>query len=271
MGSFTFLNPLYLIGLLAALIPLIIHLSRSRRTKKMRFSTTRFFTDQFLRSYRMSRLRELLLLACRMALFGLLAMALAQPFVRPRAAGLAAGGGPRTVVIVLDDSASMTYQENGVAVFKRAQEAASTILRNLSSGDAASVVFAGARAGGPQTPFAEPTTEIDEVQRAVDRATPAALGTDLSAAIARAEEVAASGRASGKAATIYVLSDLQDAGWDVPSSPSARASASDVSFVFVGVRPKSVPVNRAVTAVRYAATRPRVGVPFAVRPLLALG
>src|SRR3954453_12707759 len=83
----------YLLGLLSALVPLIIHLSRSRRTRKIRFSTTRFFTDQFLRSYRMSRLKELLLLACRMALFGLLAMALAQPFVRPRSAGLASGGG----------------------------------------------------------------------------------------------------------------------------------------------------------------------------------
>ena len=80
MNSFQFLSPLYLIGLVSALIPLIIHLSRSRRTKKMRFSTTRFFTDQFLRSYRMSRLKELLLLVCRMALFGLLAMALARPF-----------------------------------------------------------------------------------------------------------------------------------------------------------------------------------------------
>src|SRR3954466_777205 len=112
--SLTFLTPLFLIGALSAAIPLVIHLSRSRRTKKMRFSTTRFFTDQFLRSYRMSRLRELLLLACRMALFGLLAMALSQPFVRPRSAAMASGGGPRTVVIVLDDSASMTYQENGV-------------------------------------------------------------------------------------------------------------------------------------------------------------
>src|ERR1700674_3327656 len=73
-----------LAGLLAALIPLIIHLSRSRRTRKMRFSTTRFFTDQFLRSYRMSRLKELLLLACRMALFGLLATALARPLLLPR-------------------------------------------------------------------------------------------------------------------------------------------------------------------------------------------
>ena len=75
MTSFTFLSPLYLVGLASALIPLLIHLSRSRRTKKMRFSTTRFFTDQFLRSYHMSKLKELVLLACRMALCALLAMA----------------------------------------------------------------------------------------------------------------------------------------------------------------------------------------------------
>src|SRR6059058_3752991 len=100
-GPFTIPAWGYLFGLLAALIPLIIHLSRSRRTKKMRFSTTRFFTEQFLRSYRMSKLRELLLLACRMALFALLAMALAQPFFTPKAgAGTLSGGGPRTVVLV---------------------------------------------------------------------------------------------------------------------------------------------------------------------------
>src|SRR6516225_747443 len=95
LGSFEFLNPLYLIGLLAAAIPLIIHLSRSRRTKKMRFSTTRFFTEQFLRSYRMSRLKELFLLACRMALFAVLAMALAQPFIKPKGSKLLAAGGSK--------------------------------------------------------------------------------------------------------------------------------------------------------------------------------
>src|SRR5436305_15267520 len=108
----SFLNWPFLIGLLTAAIPLIIHLSRSRRTKEMRFSTTRFFTEQFLRSYRMNRLREVLLLACRMALFAFLAVALAQPFVLPRGASAFAGGGPRTVVLVLDDSASMGYQED---------------------------------------------------------------------------------------------------------------------------------------------------------------
>src|SRR5262245_64573159 len=108
---FTFLSPLFLIGLVAAAIPLIIHLSRSRRMKKMRFSTTRFFTDQFMRSYRMSQLRELLLLACRMALFALLAMALTRPLLAPESGAAFSGSGPRTVLIVLDDSASMSLTD----------------------------------------------------------------------------------------------------------------------------------------------------------------
>src|SRR5437899_8876470 len=102
----TFPTPAFLIGLLAAAIPLVIHLSRSRRTKKMRFSTTRFFTEQFLRSYRMSRLKELLLLAFRMALFAFLAMALAQPLLMPQSSSFLGGSaGSRAVVLVLDNSA----------------------------------------------------------------------------------------------------------------------------------------------------------------------
>src|SRR5438132_3235932 len=112
---FEFLSPLFLIGLVSAAIPLLIHLSRSRRTKKMRFSTTRFFTDQFLRSYRMSRLKELLLLACRMALCGLLAAALARPLFLPRGQLFLVSGG-RSVVLVIDNSASMGYSENGVTL-----------------------------------------------------------------------------------------------------------------------------------------------------------
>src|SRR5262249_54066268 len=150
------------------------------------------------RSYRMSRLREVLLLVCRMALFAFLAMALAQPFVVPRGTTALAGGGPRTVVLVLDDSASMGYQEEGVPLFRRAQEAASTVLHGLGSGDTASVVLAGWRANGPEVLFPEPTAELDEVQRAVDRAKVGSLGTDLSGAIARAEEIASAGRAEGR-------------------------------------------------------------------------
>jgi hypothetical protein len=261
----------YLFGVLAALIPLIIHLSRSRRTKKMRFSTTRFFTEQFLRSYRMSKLRELLLLACRMTLFALLAVALTGILYAPKGAGAVAGSGPRAVVLVLDDSASMGCMEDGVPLFRRAQEAATTVLRSLGQGDTVSVVLAGRRSTGPEVLFPQPTGDHQEVQSAIDRAKVLALGTDLSGAISKAEEVAAASRAVGMATAIYVFSDLQESGWDMPSEQTLRSDALDISFFFVGLRPKRAPGNRAVTAVRYDATRPRVGVPFTVRPLLALG
>ena len=260
--GFTFLTPLYLIGLLSAAIPLIIHLSRSRRTKKMRFSTTRFFTEQFLRSYRMSRLKELLLLACRMALFAILAMALARPLFLPKGtAGAVAGGGPRSAIIVLDDSASMGYAEDGVTLFRRAQEAAGTILGSLSSGDRAAVVLAGRREAGPDVLFEEPTDDLEELRRMIDRATVRSLGTDLSGAIARAELMASAARASGRSAQIYVLSDLQESARELPAEEISSEKA-EISYVFVGIRPRKETANRAVTAVRYAATRPRVGVPF---------
>jgi hypothetical protein len=269
--GFEFLSPLYLVGLAAALIPLIIHLSRSRRTKKMRFSTTRFFTEQFLRSYRMSKLKELLLLACRMALFALLAMALARPLFKTRGGGLAAGSGPRAVVLVLDDSASMAYAEGGVSLFRQAQEAASTVLKSLAPEDTVSVVLAGRRAAGPEVLFPEPISEHDEVQRAIDRVKVKPLGTDLSGAIRAAEDLAAGSRASGKSVAVYVFSDMQESGWDLPPRETIRSDATHTTFVFVAIKPKKAPVNRAVTAVRYAATRPRAGVPFALRPLLSLG
>ncbi|MBY0231812.1 MAG: BatA domain-containing protein [Gemmataceae bacterium] len=269
--SFTLLSPVWLVGLLAAAIPLLIHLSRSRRTKKMRFSTTRFFTDQFLRSYRMSQLKEILLLACRMALFALLSMALAQPLLKPSGEAALGGSGARTVVLVLDDSASMGVIDGGEPLFERARRAALGLVDNLSQGDAVSLVLAARRPAGPEVLFAEPTEDLDEVRRQLRQAKIAPLGTDLSSALAQADLIAAGARAEkNSAAGVYVLSDLQESGWDAGDATS-RGDAADTAYFFVSCRPRKTPANRAVAAVRYAATRPRPGVPFALRPLLSLG
>jgi hypothetical protein len=262
----TFLTPLFLIGTLAAAIPLLIHLSRSRRTKKMRFSTTRFFTDQFLRSYRMSRLKELFLLACRMALCALLAMALAQPLLLPKGQSFLVAGS-RNVVLVIDNSASMGYAEDGATLLDRARGAARDLLAGLRPGDTASVVLAGRRADGPEVLFPEPTRDVGDVVQAVNSLSVAPLGTDLSRAVARAEAIAQASPAASK--EVYVLSDLQDSGWDLEAGDTAGQGSSDVLFFFVRVRPKKV-ANVGVTALQYAAARPMVGVPFAIRPHVAV-
>src|SRR4051794_30691700 len=219
--SLTFLTPLFLVGALAAAIPLIIHLSRSRRTKKMRFSTTRFFTDQFLRSYRMSRLKELLLLACRMLLFFLFAFALAQPLLRPknvRAAGLQ---GDRTLVLVLDNSASMGYVEDGKPLLERAREAARDVVGGLRDGDRVAIVLAGRRDSGPEL-LSEPTGNRGEALQAIDRLQVSSLGTDLTSAVRRAEMIALASSTPHR--EVYVFSDLQDSGWEISDEQSTDAS-----------------------------------------------
>lgn len=253
-------TPLFLLGLLSAAIPLLVHLSRSRRTRKMPFSTTRFFTNQFLRSYRMSRLKELTLLACRMALCMVLALALAAPVWRARGQGLW-GEQSRAVVLVLDDSASMAFELDGRTLFSRAQQAAREILESLRPGDTAALVLAGRRANGPEVPFAQPTPQLADVVQALDAVQPALLSADLPQAIARARELLRGQAAQSR--EVFVLTDLQAAGWSGELDPPAAADA-DVPLFFVRVRPAPLE-GLAVTSLQYAASRPMVGVPFAIR------
>jgi len=259
---FTLANPLFLIGLSAAAIPLLIHLSRSRRTKKIQFSTTRFFTDQFLRSYRMSRLKELLLLACRMALCALLAVALAGPMLLP-SSGSPVAGQSRAIALVVDNSASMGLEEAGETMLERARRAAKELLDGLRPGDTASLVLASRRAAGPEVLFAEPTPQLGDVRQALDGVRLSSLGTDLSTAVARARAIVERSAADSK--EVYVLSDLQDSGWEMPGDDEPPAAEGESLVFFVRVRPEQ-PEDLAVTAVQYAASRPMVGVPFAIRP-----
>ncbi len=261
-----FLNPIFLVGLLSAAIPLIIHLSRSRRTKKIRFSTTRFLTDRFLRSYRMSRLKELMLLAARMALCALFAMALAQPFLKSSGQSLIGGQQNRTVVLVVDNSASMAYRENDVTLLDRARKAAGEIVDGLKEGDRVSIVLAGRRhhVAGPEVLFDKPTPELGDVRQAIETLQVSELGTNLSQAVVRAEQIVQSG-SSDASREIYILSDLQDSGWEMLDEDDPGPSRADVNMFFVSVRPQQAK-NLAVTAVQYAASRPMVGIPFSIRP-----
>ena len=255
----TFLSPLFLIGVLSAAIPLLIHLSRSRRTKVVVFSSTRFLTDRFLRSYRMSRVTEVVLLACRMALCAVLAMALARPIWAPKGRA-ALPGGTRAVVFVIDDSASMGYVENGRSLLDRARTSAREILDTLRRGDSASIVLGARRDAGPEALFPQVTPELGDVAHALETIRPRTLGTDLTAAVAKARAVARGASASSK--EIYVFSDLQTAGLPLPAE---RESSGDVSVAVVRVRPRKV-ANLGVTAVQYEAARPIVGVPYSIRP-----
>ena len=136
--SFFFLHPLYLFGLAAASLPILIHLLNRRRLKRIRFPAVRFVLLSQKRISRSYRLRHWLLLALRTLAVILLALLLANPIFQT-GAGLFAGSGPVSLVILLDNSLSMTWSGDGNG-FKQAEEAARLLISSLNDGDRAALI-----------------------------------------------------------------------------------------------------------------------------------
>jgi hypothetical protein len=99
-----FLAPWFLAGAAAVGLPIYLHLLRRHRTTPLPFSSLMFFERRTQSSIKHRRLRYLLLLALRLAVIVLLALAFANPFIIRSAASIA---GDRLDLLVVDDSFSM--------------------------------------------------------------------------------------------------------------------------------------------------------------------
>lgn len=100
------LAPWFLAGLGLLGVPVYFHLLKRHRAETQQFSSLMFFEKTTEASLKHRRLDFLLLLAMRLALLALIALAFAQPFIWRTSAA----GGPRANrVVIIDDSASMAY------------------------------------------------------------------------------------------------------------------------------------------------------------------
>lgn len=101
----TFLSQTLLWGLLAAAIPVIIHLLNRRRFRTVKWAATTFLLKASRESRGKKKLKHILILTCRALAIAVLFVAVARPLM----SGLlgSGSGSVNTVVLVLDRSASM--------------------------------------------------------------------------------------------------------------------------------------------------------------------
>jgi len=113
----SFLQPILLLGLPLALLPIIIHLINQHRHRTVRWAAMMFLLDAKKLTKGLARLRQILILAMRVLAVLLLLFAAS----RPLAGGWAgrAGGRADTVLILLDRSASMEEQNLATGESKR--------------------------------------------------------------------------------------------------------------------------------------------------------
>lgn len=130
-----FLNPFFLLGLLAVAVPVVIHLINLRRPQKVQFSTLSFLNELKKSTIRRIRIKQYLLMAIRALAVLFLALALARPFLPPTLTGSSGSDTPKAVGILIDNSASMNRVGTKGPLIEQAKEVAASIIQGARTDD----------------------------------------------------------------------------------------------------------------------------------------
>ncbi len=200
----SFLQPILLIGLPLALLPVIIHLINQHRHRTVKWAAMLFLLDAKKMTKGIARLRQILILAMRVIAIAALVFAAS----RPLAGGWLAltGGKADTVLILLDRSASMEQQnlETGTSKRVAALEKIADLIEKTGKGSEIILIDSATLAA---TPIADVASLAD-----IPQTSPTATTADFPALFQKALEYLrtdASGRTD-----IWVASDLRQSDWD---------------------------------------------------------
>ncbi|OLE84267.1 MAG: hypothetical protein AUF76_03945 [Acidobacteria bacterium 13_1_20CM_2_65_9] len=198
-----FLTPLFLVGLSALAIPVLIHLIQRERKRVVEFPSLMFVRRIPYQSVRRRRIRHWALLMLRAAAVALIVLAFARPFFRRDAAVIAATGGAREVVILLDQSASMGYGDH----WQKARDAARAVVSGLGRDDKATLVLFSRNAEENM----RATSDRSRLAAAINTAKVGSGATRYGPALKLAESILS--RSPVKRREAVLISDFQKTGW----------------------------------------------------------
>ena len=194
-----FLHSGFLFALSALAIPVIIHLFNFRRYKTVYFSNVTFLKELKEETASQSKLKHLLVLACRLLALAFLVFAFAQPYLPNKKNQVAAG--KKFVSIYVDNSYSMNAMSQGRSLFDKAKLAAKEIVHNYSADDQFQLLsndFQGKH---------QRLVSKEEFNNMVDELEISPAVRTLSEVTKRQKD--ALSRENGKNQTAYLLSDFQ--------------------------------------------------------------
>lgn len=190
-----FFAPWFLAGVVAAGLPVWIHLLRQHKSVPRPFASLMFFERRTQSSIKHRRLKHYLLLALRLAMILLLALLFANPFIRRR---VPFGTGRKLVFIAVDHSFSMRYGDH----LERAKREAEALINSLKSGDVAQVAALGDRV----ELLSQPAGDRAELQGAIRSIAP---GDATSSYAEFARFLRSLPKSSGLPVEAHLIGDLQ--------------------------------------------------------------
>jgi len=262
MFGLTFLNSLFLLGILSALIPIILHFGHREKAQRVQFSAIRFFTEEHQRRQRRIKLRQLLLLILRVLLCIIFALAFAKPLLRIAGGSVLGANVKRDVVILLDNSYSMGYKHQGKTRFAVAQETARSLVNKMKTGDRAALILVNE---SPQLYIEQLTADLKSVDTAIGEAKLSNAHTNISKSLESAYGILKQSSAASK--EMYLLTDMQRNG-NFPVMREGNHQTTSAQFLkdaqnrlFIVDVAQSTSSNVAITGLEFSDNNSALNIP----------
>lgn len=216
--------PAFLLGLLAIGLPLWLHRFARETEQRRPFASLMLIEPGEVRRSRRQQLRYLLLLALRVALLVLLALAFAGP-LWPRKPDAAASGVARLHLIVMDTSLSM----HATGIWPQAVARAGGIIDTLRGSDRAMLVAADHRLRVLQD--AVFAGDAERLRAALRGLSPGQSRLDYGSVMAAAATLASG---AGQPAVLHLITDLQQSASPARFADLQPPAGIDLDIVDVG-------------------------------------
>ncbi len=232
-------------GMALAIVPLIIHLVMKQTPKRVIFPALQLIRQRHKRSTKRLKIKNWLLLAARMALVALMALALARPALNARVP-LGDREVPTALSMVIDTSLSMGYTDRGKTRLAEAKELAMEVLRKLPESSQVYVIDSGLPGvPAPTSPSAARKRINDLALRPANR--------NLNAAIEQGYAALAESRRDLPRREVYILTDLARSSWELGRPIGGRDAAetelgSEIPTYVIRLAPEEVR-NVAIVAI----------------------
>jgi len=210
-------------------IPIVIHLWNRRTQHVTRWAAMEFLMAAIQQHSRRIRLEQWLLLAVRVAILGLLALALADPLLSGLSGlQLVSEQPPRQhTVLVIDSSYSMAAQSGNQqaanqTVFELAKTQAIDVARQSKQGDGFTLLTLGAP---PQTVVGSAVFEVEDIVHEINSLTVGHHGADLAATIMEIDNLIDATTRSHpglESCRVMLFTDLGRTTWEAARSPELR-------------------------------------------------
>lgn len=231
----TFLTGSLLFGLLAAAVPVIIHLLHRQRTVPVSWGAMQFLLESQIRFRRRRKVDHWLLLLARVAMLALLAFLLARPLLKSGPFNPLQSAAAADVVVIVDRSLSAGRKATAEAaataseasVFERGVAAVEAIAGRMRPNDTLGVVLAERRPDTTITPLPVRSGAANALRDRLRQFKPGKTAANVPDAVQAARELLARGPNARK--VILVLTDEQRNAWLIDNAGAWSGALGDRS------------------------------------------